>query len=279
MVWGGILLQRAGPLCAGLALAIGVATAGAAVAAWGEVTTPVPGPPRVIGSYGGGCIAGAAALPPEGPGYQAVDLERQRHFGHPRTIDYITALGRRAADAGLGPLLIGDIAQPRGGPMSWGHISHQTGLDVDIWYRLDVPPLPRDAREAIPQPGVVDPASGAIDRTLWTEDHVRLLRLAVDDPRVARIFVGPAIKRDLCARDWPDRGWLRLLRPWPGHDGHMHVRLHCPADAPECAPQPALPPGDGCGPELEVWLGPSPPAVATAPARALPPACRAILAR
>jgi penicillin-insensitive murein DD-endopeptidase len=259
------------------ALAIGVAGAGEA-AAWGEVEAPAPGPPRVIGSYGGGCIAGAVELPPEGPGYQAVDLERHRHFGHPQTIDYITTLGRRVAEAGLGTLLIGDVAQPRGGPMSWGHISHQTGLDVDIWFRLDVPPLPRHRREGLEQPGVVDPPTGAIDRTLWTEDHVRLLRLAADDPRVDRIFIGPAIKRDLCARDGPGRDWLRRLRPWPGHDDHMHVRLHCPPDAPECVPQPALPRGDGCGPELDVWLGPSPPPVATAPARALPPACRAVLA-
>ena len=30
-------------------------------------------------------------------------------------------------------LLVGDISQPRGGPMLTGHASHQLGLDADIW--------------------------------------------------------------------------------------------------------------------------------------------------
>ena len=35
---------------------------------------------------------------------------------------------------GWNGLLIGDMSQPRGGPMLNGHSSHQIGLDVDIWF-------------------------------------------------------------------------------------------------------------------------------------------------
>jgi hypothetical protein len=40
----------------------------------------------------------------------------------------------QARDIGWGKgLYIGDISQPRGGPMTSGHASHQIGLDADIW--------------------------------------------------------------------------------------------------------------------------------------------------
>src|SRR4051812_2998488 len=65
-----------------------------------------------------------------------------RHYGHPDLIGFVGDLGRAAAAARLGTVAVGDMAQPRGGPMSSGHVSHQGGLDVDVWFRLDVPPLP-----------------------------------------------------------------------------------------------------------------------------------------
>ena len=37
-------------------------------------------------------------------------------------------------------LLVGDMAQARGGPMLTGHASHQVGLDADIW----LTPMPQD---------------------------------------------------------------------------------------------------------------------------------------
>jgi hypothetical protein len=61
-------------------------------------------------------------------------LSRDRNWGHPRLLD---CLERFAADArtldGWPGLLVGDMSQPRGGPMITGHSSHQVGLDVDLW--------------------------------------------------------------------------------------------------------------------------------------------------
>lgn len=239
---------------------------------WSEVNEPLAGPPRVIGPYDGGCIAGAVRLPEEGIGYQAVDLERNRHYGHPSLIDYVERLGERINRAGFGPILVGDMAQPRGGPMPYGHVSHQTGLDVDIWFRLDLPFLERSEREALEQPILVDPRTQRLDER-WTDRHAELIRLAADDPRVTRIFVDSAVKRDLCEREWDDRTWLRVIRPWHSHDEHLHVRLRCPPGQAECVNQPPPPPGDGCQ-----ALAPTPrPETYPLPSRTLPPACRAIL--
>src|SRR5690606_16762689 len=81
----------------------------------------------------------------------------------------------------------------------------------------------------------------------------RVLALAAADERVARIFVNPVIKRELCREASGERAWLRKIRPWWGHDAHFHVRLACPAGSPDCEPQPELPPGDGCA-EIADWM-------------------------
>ncbi|WP_051340440.1 penicillin-insensitive murein endopeptidase [Azospirillum halopraeferens] len=244
---------------------------------WSSVPGPAPGPARVFGAHSAGCIAGAEPLPPDGEGYQAVDLDRRRYYGHPELVTFVRDLGRAAAAMGMGTLLVGDMAQPRGGPMASGHVSHQTGLDVDIWFRVEAERLPLPAREGLEQPPVVDPATGRPDPALWTLGHAEMVRWTASDPRVARVFVGPALKRDLCERPWADRSWLRRVRPWPGHDDHMHVRLACPAGEAACVSQPPPPPGDGCGAALDPWFGPAPPAVATRPAAPRHPQCRAVL--
>lgn len=243
-----------------------------AAESWDEVTEPLPGEPRIIGHYGGACLVGAEKLPDEGPGYQTVDLKRNRHYGHPSLVDYIQDLGRRVDEAGFGPILIGDMAQPRGGPMPYGHVSHQSGLDVDIWFRLGLPPLARSAREGLEQPILVNPETQGLD-TRWTDRHAQLIRLAAEDPRVTRIFVDGAVKRDLCQREWNDRTWLRRIRPWHSHDDHLHVRLRCPPGATECVNQPEPPPGEGCQ-----GIQPTPrPEIYPSPSRKLPQACRAVL--
>lgn len=240
---------------------------------WGEIRTPTSGPPRVIGGFAAACIAGAVALPLEGTGYQAMDLSRRRYYGHPDLIAFLTELGRRANRAGLGTVLVGDMAQPRGGPMSYGHVSHQSGLDVDVWFRLDVAPLPREAREGLEEISFVDPRTRRVDPERWTDAHAELVRLAATHPRVSRVFVDAAVKRDLCERTWPDRSWLRLVRPWPRHDDHMHVRLRCPEGATECVNQPPLPLGEGC----DVIAHPPPSRVRQAPRGVVPVRCNDVL--
>lgn len=222
--------------------------------AWDDVDGPAVGAPEAIGGYAAGCLVGAEHLPPEGRGYQAVRPERNRHYGHPELVGFIERLAERAEAAGLGLLPVGDMSQPRGGPMSSDHASHQVGLDVDIFFRLDLPRLPREARgEDLDLPSFVDYEQRRLDGRFGPA-QIELLRLAAGDPGVERVFVSPLIKRALCEREWEDRSFLRRLRPWYGHDDHLHVRLACPSGSTDCAPQAPPPPGDGCGAELASWL-------------------------
>ena len=74
---------------------------------------------------------------------------RNRNWGHPDVISYIIDLSESAKKVGWKGLYIGDIAAPRGGPMPYGHQSHQTGLDVDIWFPTKSLTLTKKERDNI----------------------------------------------------------------------------------------------------------------------------------
>ena len=253
---------------------------------FGAALTPAPAQgSHVFGSYAKGCLAGAMPLPIDGPAWQVVRLSRNRNWGDPRLVAFIERFAQAAQTDGWPGLLIGDMAQPRGGPMRTGHASHQIGLDVDVW--LTPMPQPRltDAeRETYSPPSMLAAGTLTADPAMLTEARVALIRRAALDPEVARIFVHPGIKQALCARAGGDRGWLGKVRPWWGHDSHFHVRLACPPEERFCVPQEPPPTGDGCGEDLAWWLSetpwqPPPPGPPPKPLTLaeLPSACAAVL--
>lgn len=222
---------------------------------FGAVAAPAPLAARAIGSYARGCLAGGISLPINGPDWQVMRLSRNRNWGHPRLLDYLERLASdaRALDGWPG-LLVGDMAQPRGGPMITGHASHQIGLDADIWLtpmpnRILTPQEREDlsATSMLKDPFTVDPA-------IWTPLHTKLIKRAASYPQVSRIFVHPAIKKILCEQAGKDRAWLAKVRPWWGHYYHFHIRLTCPPDAEGCENQKPVTGDDGCGAELATWF-------------------------
>ena len=227
---------------------------------FGSVSVPADMTPRAIGSYAKGCLAGAVALPLDGPKWQVMRLSRNRNWGHPVLIDYVKKLSVDAARDGWPGLLVGDLAQPRGGPMLTGHASHQVGLDADIWltpmpdYQLSVEE--REKKSAVSM--LMTGRHLTIDPKAWTHLQPVVLKRAASYPEVARIFVSAAIKQKLCESAGSDRAWLRKIRPWYGHDAHFHVRLECPPGASGCQPQAPVGPGDGCD-QLAEWFKPPPP--------------------
>lgn len=225
---------------------------------WSMVTQPTKSSTaQSIGTYNAGCISGAVSVPANGTGYQMMRLSRNRSYGHPALRQFIERLGQTAARQHLGELLIGDLGQPRGGPTLSGHRSHQTGLDVDIWFLLSKQAESRilafNERETWSAPSVLAAQSDAIDYSQWSLANEKVLEAAARMPEVDRIFVNPSVKRELCIR-YSSHEWLRKIRPWWKHDDHFHVRLKCPKDNYHCQGQAPLPPGDGCGAELNWWF-------------------------
>ncbi|WP_373457447.1 penicillin-insensitive murein endopeptidase [Pseudogemmobacter lacusdianii] len=228
---------------------------------FGAKATPSAQKPMPIGSYSRGCAAGLVELPQTGPTWQAMRLSRERNFGHPVMVQYLVDLSAQAAALGWGKgLYIGDISQPRGGPMTSGHASHQIGLDADIWWlapkRLNLSVQERENISSIPM-------RSANQRTVtdaWGPTARALLKAAASDPRVDRIFVAASIKIEICkTAKRGDKKWLQKLRPVAGHDTHFHVRLKCPKGARHCETQtPTVAElsngGNGCDDTLTWWV-------------------------
>jgi penicillin-insensitive murein endopeptidase len=248
-------------------------------------------PTRVIGFYAKGCIAGAEALPINGDTWQVMRLSRNRNWAHPEMVALLERLSAKVHQAAGWPgLLVGDMSQPRGGPMITGHASHQVGLDADIW----LTPMPnrklsRNEREEISAVMMVRPDRLDIDPHVWTPGHLSAIRAAAQEPSVERIFVNAAIKKALCREAKGDRGWLSKVRPMYGHDYHFHIRIKCPAGSSECESQPPPTEGEACSAgDLAYWftdavLHPKPPETPPKPKppltlAELPAACRQVLA-
>ncbi|OIQ25712.1 penicillin-insensitive murein endopeptidase [uncultured Vibrio sp.] len=221
---------------------------------WEEKRLPSTLPTESIGSYANGCLAGAKALPLEGEGYQVIRSQRERYYAHPETVSFIQSLAKKTYQDLGSILLIGDLSLPQGGRFSSGHSSHQTGLDIDIWLRLTKQPLSEQELAKPKAMSVVHVNQFELNRKRWSEEHFQLVKLAAQQNQVARIFVHPVIKHQLCESELVDsRQWLRKVRPWWGHHSHIHVRLNCPQGDTSCQAQAAPPEGDGCGDELLSW--------------------------
>jgi penicillin-insensitive murein endopeptidase len=221
---------------------------------FGKVQTAADLAPRALGWYSKGCLSGAVHLADNGPNWQAMRLSRNRAWGHPKLIKLVKRLASDAQKKDGWPgLLVGDISQPRGGPMTSGHASHQVGLDADIW----LTPMPdrvlsAKEREEIQATSMLDNTSLKVDPNIWTAKHLALIKRAASYPDVERIFVHPAIKKALCEGAGKDRAWLGKVRPLWGHYYHFHIRTGCPNGG--CTAQPAVQGDDGCGKEVTNWL-------------------------
>ena len=220
---------------------------------FGKMPTAAALAPRALGWYSKGCLAGGVHLADTGPDWQAMRLSRNRAWGHPKLIKLLQRFATESRQDGWTGLLVGDISQPRGGPMLTGHASHQVGLDADIW----LTPMPnrvltRQEREEIQATTMLDKTSLAVDTTVFTPAHVNIIKRAASYPGVERIFVHPAIKKALCQAAGKDRAWLGKVRPIWGHHYHFHIRIGCPNGG--CQTQPPVTGDDGCGKELTNWL-------------------------
>ncbi|WP_457649720.1 penicillin-insensitive murein endopeptidase [Profundibacter sp.] len=245
--------------------------------------------PAPFGGYAKGCLAGGEQLPHTGATWLEMRVARNRNWGHPELIDFIKQLSRKASRMrGSKGIYLSDMSQPRGGPMLSGHRSHQIGLDADIWLmpatNMNLTVQQRANLSAVSYRR----AKGAYVNSKWGRFQHNIVKAAAQDPRVARIFIFPGAKVQMCKDEKGDRRWLRKVRPWWGHHYHFHVRLKCPKGARGCVNQAPPPPGDGCK-EAQGWvdriLNPPPPDPNAPPPKPrreyvlsdLPKQCRTVL--
>lgn len=161
-----------------------------------------------LGSPAAGRLVRGVRVPAEGERFFTWDpvLRRApnragRRWGTDRLLRIVLRVVREyaAAHPGAPRVGIGDLSRRRGGPFGPKHVSHQNGLDVDVYY-------PRlDGRERPPRR--VD----QIDRRLAQDLVDRFVRAGAEI-----VYVGP-----LTGFSGPP-GVVRVL--W-NHDNHLHVRI------------------------------------------------------
>ncbi|HEU0032193.1 MAG TPA: penicillin-insensitive murein endopeptidase [Kofleriaceae bacterium] len=196
----------------------------------------VEGPSRSIGEPWDGRLRGARQLP-EREGYQ---LRRPQHaYGASYVIDHVQrAIAEvRALYPHVHALAIGDLSARDGGPLAQ-HRSHQSGVDVDIGFYFTELPAHYPAEFA--------PATDKLDLEATWALVVAFARTADRDDGVDVIFLDRSVQRRLyrwakqrgtpddqlsALLQYPRSDVVGLVRHWPNHDDHMHVRFKSAANA------------------------------------------------
>jgi murein endopeptidase len=127
-----------------------------------------------------------------------------RLYGNEHTIRVVVSVidAYRAAHPEAPRVVVGDISREGGGPMTDEHVSHQNGLDVDVYYprvdRIERPPI----------------ATQQVDRRLAQDLLDRFVAAGAQ-----MIFVG-----------YPTglHGPAGVVIPYANHETHMHVRFARP---------------------------------------------------
>ncbi|HEV2711809.1 MAG TPA: penicillin-insensitive murein endopeptidase, partial [Gaiellaceae bacterium] len=124
-----------------------------------------------------------------------------RRWGTDRLVRLVLRIVREyaAANPSAPRLGIGDLSRRRGGYFGPRHVSHQNGLDVDVYY-------PRqDRRERPPK------VAAQVDRRLAQDLVDRFVAAGA-----IRVFVGPNTGLG---------GSPRIVQELANHDNHLHVRI------------------------------------------------------
>ncbi|MFT3693332.1 MAG: penicillin-insensitive murein endopeptidase [Kofleriaceae bacterium] len=182
------------------------------------------------------------ALPP-GDGY--VIRRPYRAFGTQTTVDFVHAalLDMREQFPDTHVLAVGDISQEDGGRITQ-HRSHQSGRDVDIGlvYKEKPATFPEDFIK-----GTADNLDCEATYALLNE----FAETAPNDGGAQMIFLDYNVQGLLYnwAKEhgedetilahlfqYPNRNnSTAMVRHWPNHDNHMHVRFKCPKSDTRCS--------------------------------------------
>jgi murein endopeptidase len=179
---------------------------------------------RALGRPTRGRLVNGVRLPSEGQDFFTWDpvLRRSpsrpwRRYATDRLVRVLLRVLRehRAAFPDAPRVGIGDLSRPRGGNFGsryggLGHVSHQNGLDADIYYPR------RDRRET--HPGSVR----RVDRALAQDLVDRFVAAGAH-----YVFVGRSLRL---------RGPRKRVVVWPNHNDHMHVRIHNRRRPPQGVP-------------------------------------------
>lgn len=192
---------------------------------------------EAVGTSSHGKLRQGRLLPAEGTGY--LRKNEKAPYGTDETVAILTWAFERMTQLypGTAAVVVGDISAERGGKLR-PHSSHQNGLDVDIGYYYQ-------GNER--QRRFLDATADNLD----TEKTWSLLEILLSTERVEYLFIDRRIQ-PLLFDEASRRGWstqelqelfeaplgarqrIGIIRHFPGHKNHIHVRFVCDASDGEC---------------------------------------------
>jgi penicillin-insensitive murein endopeptidase len=191
---------------------------------------------QAIGTYGHGRLERASKLDLNAKTYIIPAAGLKRFFGAYVTIHAIEKVAAYVNQVIPNyKLRVDDIAQQKGGLIFThgrrAHASHTNGLDADIGYIMDYSstniPLAVNGRSMSPH---------VRKGTQWSV-FTNLKKSGL----VSSVFVDPAVKKGFCAYartlgplEGDAAATLAMIRPWPSHQTHFHMRFVCTQFNPRC---------------------------------------------
>jgi murein endopeptidase len=209
-------------LTALLALVVSVPAAAYVDAGGGEPVAWEPATPEAevawrrsvaLGEPAAGRLVRGVRLPPEGkdfftwdPVLHRVPNRASRRWGTDRLVRFLLRVidGYAAAHPDAPRVGIGDLSRRRGGPFGPVHMTHQNGLDADVYYPR------RDRRERPP--------------TLVSQIDRRLAQDLLDR------FVAAGAKLVYVGPNTGFEGPREVVEVLWNHDNHLHVRIRGTTD-------------------------------------------------
>ena len=207
-----------------------------------------------------------------GPGHWVRNPERA--FATDATIDHLEAVFEqiRPETRKAHKLVVGDLSWQVGGFLP-GHFSHQSGRDVDLglFYRVRPPGFPGRSVD-----GTKDNLHYRATLTLLmaladTAESPTGVEWILLDYRLQRLLYKYARRQGVDTAEldvlfqFPRKPTARegIVRHFPGHANHMHVRFKCPPDSPTCVSTVNGPPQTWNGEDEPALPGSHPEAAST----------------
>jgi hypothetical protein len=184
-----------------------------------------------------GRIVGELCQLPDIPELYTRRFDRVAHGSSHAIGVIVTAFANFRRDTGYeGEIFVGSISRPHGRRFP-PHRSHQSGRDVDIrlpmlpWYPSTLAP-PAEQIDWRAVWGLIDAflATGQVEMIFLDHSLQRPLYYAA-------LSMGASVEELDDIITWPRRDGRKgkkIVRHSKGHEGHIHVRIRCGADEPNC---------------------------------------------
>lgn len=185
-----------------------------------------------------------------GVGFEIIRPKRLTHFATNELTHVMLMMGKFTRQhLPEQKLYVGDLSREKGGKLG-SHLSHQTGMDVDVAFYFDNKTFHGRFASAV---AVDKPHGSWLPEAQW-----KLFKEVVASDYIDRIFIHAVLKKNLCelaikngelqkdTKNGVVFETLRRLIPEKDHHNHFHLRVKCSRAQEKCRPMAEPANTSGC---------------------------------